>query len=73
MEFGDMGSFGWIWMAAGLVFWVAVIALIAWGVGQMDRGGPTPANAEEILRRRYAGGEIDDNEFESARRTLRRS
>jgi uncharacterized membrane protein len=73
MEFGDMGSFGWIWMAAGLVFWVTVIALIAWTVGQMDRSGPTPANAEEILRRRYAGGEIDDNEFESARRTLRRS
>jgi uncharacterized membrane protein len=72
MEFGDMGSFGWAWMAFGLVFWVTVVAFIAWAVGQLDRGRPTSENAEDILRRRYAGGEIDDKEFESARRTLRR-
>jgi uncharacterized membrane protein len=33
----------------------------------------TSDNAEEILRRRYANGEINENDFESARQTLRRS
>lgn len=73
MDYGDMGSFGWAWMTAGLVFWVAAVAFIAWAVGQFGRGRSTPEDAEEILRRRYAGGEIDDKEFESATRTLRRS
>jgi uncharacterized membrane protein len=72
MDFGGMGSFGWAWMAFGLVFWVAVVAFIAWAVGQADRGRSTPQNAGDVLRRRYAGGEIDDKEFESATRTLRR-
>ncbi len=72
MDFGGIGGAGWVWMMVfGLVFWVAVVGLIAWAAGQSGPGRPAPEDAEDILRRRYAGGEIDDKEYESARRALR--
>ncbi len=71
MDFGGIGGAGWLWMVFGLVFWVAVLGLIGWAAGQSGRGRPASEDAEDILRRRYAGGEIDDKEYESARRALR--
>ncbi|MBI2765944.1 MAG: SHOCT domain-containing protein [Chloroflexi bacterium] len=73
MDVGGMGSFGWAGMAFGLVFWVAIIAFGAWAIAQVGRDRPRTEDAEDVLRRRYAGGEINDQEFESARRALRRS
>ncbi len=73
MGYGDMASYGWIWMTIGIVFWIAVVALIAGAFTGTGRREPASASAEEILRRRYAGGEISETEFESARQMLRRS
>jgi putative membrane protein len=68
-DYGFMGGFGWIWMVLVLV---AVVALLVWGMGVLsgtrDRAAePTPL---EVLKRRYAAGEITQTEFEQARRAL---
>ena len=67
--FGAMGAFGWIWM---VLIWVVVIGLVAWGASALfaPRSGPREATPLEILRRRYAGGEISEAEYEQAKRSL---
>jgi len=69
-----MGWFGTIIMAA---FWIAVIVgivfLIRWLALSMRTGshGTTPGDsALEILKKRYAGGEINKEEFEAKKRDL---
>ncbi len=56
-----------------LLFWIVPIALVVWGVGGL-RGGQHPSTQDETpletLRRRYASGEISQEEFEQARRAL---
>jgi putative membrane protein len=68
---GWMG-FGWIFM---LVFWGLIIAgvialarwLLAQGTGARDAPGKKPL---DILKERYARGEIERDEFEQKRRDL---
>lgn len=70
----------WWWMPAGMllvgVFWVVVIVAIVAAVwvllGRRAPSGasPSPDRALEILRERYARGEINREEFESRRRDL---
>jgi putative membrane protein len=68
-EFGWYGpGYGWMFM---LLFWVLVIAgvvvLIKWvGWSPTQRGG-TPL---DILKARYARGEINKKEYERMRREL---
>ena len=70
----DGGAAGWIWMIGGLLVMIGVVVLIVWAVGTMNRGGTSkeleqPA-ALDILRQRYARGEITQQEFEQAKQTL---
>jgi putative membrane protein len=70
MGYGDMAGYAWIWMTVGLAFWGLLIAFAIHAFGRTagDReGAPTP---EEILRRRYARGEIDAAEYEARRRVI---
>ncbi len=68
---GDHWMFGgWIW-----VFWIAVLVglvfLIKWIVQQSS--GTKPRDKEdalEILKKRYAKGEIDKEEFEQKKKDL---
>ena len=70
----------WWWMPTGMVFmglfWIlaiaAVVAGVWWLLGQRRPGGPTETSdrALEILRERYARGEISREEFEARRRDL---
>lgn len=76
MPGGMFGSgFGAFGMLVMLVFWVLIIAglvlLVKWLVEQ-TRGGSASAgeSALEILKKRYARGEIDEDEFEARRRNL---
>ena len=60
--------FGAIWM---VIFWGAIIWLIAWGVSQVagrDRRDET--SPLEVARRRYASGEITRDQFEQLRHDL---
>ncbi len=83
---GMMRGMGWMMgrpMGGFMVFWliflVAIIALIVWLVMRLlpsQRGGNRPeareGSAEEILRERFARGEIDAEEYERSLGVLRR-
>ena len=69
----------WMWGAGGLVmmlmmllFWGLVIAGLVFGIRWLVRqGGEDQADrAVEILRERYARGEISKEEFEARRQDL---
>ncbi len=70
-----MGAGGWIAMA---IFWVALIALVAWLIAralpsgrEADRGQPTGIETpEQVLDRRYAAGEIDSDTYQVMRVNL---
>jgi putative membrane protein len=55
-----------------VVFWGVIIAGIVLGIRWLSAqgGGSSPDRALEILRQRYARGEIDREEFEARRRDL---
>ncbi|GGH18511.1 putative membrane protein [Cribrihabitans marinus] len=66
------GGFG---MAGGLMmllFWGAIIALIVFAVRGFSAGSGSGGNSDaaEILRERYAKGEIDDEEYEHRKAQL---
>jgi putative membrane protein len=71
---GMMWGFGWWWM---MIFWIAVIVglvfLVKWLVeqGRADRKiSPPEESALDILKKRYAKGEINKEEFEQKKRDL---
>ncbi|PKN61718.1 MAG: electron transporter RnfE [Deltaproteobacteria bacterium HGW-Deltaproteobacteria-15] len=74
MDWG-MGWFGGIFM---LIFWILVIIglvfLIKWLVQNTRAGSSSPrsesSRALDILKERYARGEIDKQEFEEKKRDL---
>lgn len=70
----DGGTLGWIWMLGGLLLMVGFVVLIVWAVAAVSRGGatrePGRPTALDILRERYARGEITQQEFEQAKKTL---
>lgn len=69
----SLGGFGWILM---LLFWVLVI----WGIVSLIRGsvgydrtqnsGRNEKTAIDILKERYAKGEISKEEFEAKKKDL---
>jgi putative membrane protein len=77
-----MTSFGWgSWLLGGLMmllFWGGLILLVVLAVRAFTRSGnrsqnqivTTPSNALEIVKNRYAQGEISKEEFESIRHDL---
>ena len=70
-------GFGWIFMLLfwGLVIW-AIFALIRGGSGHSccghghDEKGHAEKTALDILKERYAKGEINKDEFESKKKDL---
>jgi putative membrane protein len=72
MGFDGMVGFGGLWMIVPLLFWVGVIALAVWGVSSLfpSRAEAGQVTALEILKRRYARGEISTAEFHQAKQDL---
>lgn len=72
MDYG----FGVGWMLFGsifmILFWVAVILLIVWLYKQItgDKAAQKADTALDILRMRYAKGEINKEEFDRMKRDL---
>ena len=68
-----MGSMGWwmvLWWVAGIIVLVLLVWLVAGSTGVFSRrDDETP---EQILKRRYAKGEIDSEEYQRRLADLRR-
>jgi putative membrane protein len=63
-----MGLGGWAWMVLGIVLLVLIVWALVSALGGRDR---TPTDdAGQILRSRFARGEITEQEYEQARRLL---
>jgi putative membrane protein len=75
MMWGWDGGGGWWAMGLGMVVWLVVVVLAVWLVvrlvGQRPSGGGAES-AEELLRRRFASGEIDGEEYDRRLAILRR-
>jgi len=82
MMWGYGFGWGWLMMSFGTVLWIALLVVLAWAlirwlnsktstpvppVTSTPPGGPS---ALEILRQRYARGEIDAATFEQMRERL---
>lgn len=74
MGWGNMGWFGLIFMG---LFWVLLIVLIVLLIRWLLSSGPAGSqdhnreeSALEVLKKRYARGEIDKEEFEAKKRDL---
>ena len=76
MGYGMMGGgwmiFGWIFM---ILFWAAIILLIIWLYkqirGPVARPETTGETAAEILKKRYASGEITKEQFDEMKKELK--
>ena len=69
-QWGDMG-WGWLGMGFGMLIWAVVLVVVIWlvvrglmAMERRDRPNAGRDGAEELLRRRFAAGEIDAEEYE---------
>ncbi len=76
---GDYGNYGWWWggVVHMLLFWIVLILVIAalakWIFGKpadSPHAAPRGESALDILKERYARGEIGKEEFEQKKRDL---
>ena len=72
---GMMGGFGTMFFMP--ILWIVVIGLIVWAVVAAVRPGEssgsdsaTASSALEVLKKRYARGEINKEEYEEKKRDL---
>ncbi len=76
MGSGIMGGFSWWWFMP--IFMVIFWGLVIWGIVALVRGlsgsrGPDSSKADsalEVLKKRYARGEINKEEYEEKKKDL---
>lgn len=71
---GSMMDFGYGGMFMGMIFLIVLIAAAIWwftkGAGSKDHGRLPGEGPLDILKRRYAAGEITKEQFESMKKDL---
>ena len=75
---GMMGGFSWGWFMP--IFMILFWGLIIWGIVALARGlsgssnsdssSSRPDSALEVLKKRYARGEIDKEDYEEKKKDL---
>ena len=69
---GMMGGYGWGWFMP--IFMILFWGLVIWGIVALVRGASSSSehkdSALEVLKRRYAKGEINKEEFEQKKKDL---
>ncbi len=75
---GMMSGFGWMWFMP--IFMILFWGLVIWGIVALVRGlsgsrssdstPPTVDSALEVLKKRYARGEINKEEYEEKKKDL---
>ena len=82
MMWGYDFGWGWLLMSLGMVLWIAVLVVLVWAVIRWLERKTSPSvpqetsipasgpSALEILRKRYAHGEIDTATFEQMQAQL---
>jgi uncharacterized membrane protein len=70
MMWGYYDGWSWLWMAAMMVlFWGGIFAIAVYAIRAFT--GPRGTDqAMDVLRRRFASGEITPDEFEKTRKAL---
>jgi putative membrane protein len=70
MMWGYYDGWNWLWMAPMMIlFWGGIIAL-AFFVIRNSNGSRSNDHAMDDLRRRFASGDITQDEFEKRRKAL---
>lgn len=73
MHAWDMMHWGWGGLIVSAIFWILLIALVIWIVRTLTTGQQRNASggtARDILKKRYARGEIDRDEYLEKMRDL---
>ncbi|MBI4268154.1 MAG: SHOCT domain-containing protein [Chloroflexi bacterium] len=73
-----MGNFGWGWGVIMPIFMIIFWGLVIWGIVALVRGLSGPGSSDyprgesalEVLKKRYARGEISKEEFEEKKKDL---
>ena len=67
-----MGADGWLWMLLALAVGIAIVVAFVWLVTAALPGRQRSAteDAVQILKARFARGEISEPEYDQARRLL---
>lgn len=63
---GHMGWMGMSWMGIWMIVGAALLALVVWALLRPSRGpmNGSSESSEQVLKRRYAKGEIDDATYQ---------
>ncbi|MBI5470560.1 SHOCT domain-containing protein [Candidatus Kaiserbacteria bacterium] len=68
---GLLMGLGGLWLLFNVLWWVVVVAAIIWALRWMlGRTGGGRGSSLDILKNRYAKGEIDKEEFESKKKDI---
>jgi len=85
MMWGNGFGWGWLMMSLGTILWIALLVVLVWAlirwlntrtstpVPPPSSGVQSGPTALEILKQRYARGEIDTATFEQMRERLEAS
>ena len=73
---GMMAGYGWMWLIP--VFWIVLVGLIIWAIVAAVRTSHEPKGSDssradsalEMLKKRYARGEISKEEYEEKKKDL---